>query len=174
VRVVDRVIDALRAVTPDVIAIANDAALGDAIGVPWRSDRTPGLGPLAGLDAALAWCVELGFDGIVACACDMPFMNAGLLSRIVRDADAANAVLPESTGPRGVEPLVAYYSVACLPAIAASAARGDHRLISFHDAVRVVRVPLDEVRTFGDPETLFMNLNTPSDRARADALVRAT
>ena len=110
--------------------------------------------------------------GIVACACDMPFISAGLLSRILGDAPTADAVLPESTGPRGVEPLVAWYSIACLPAIEAAAARGDHRLISFHPDVRVVRVPLRDVRAFGEPDRLFMNLNTPADRETADAASR--
>ena len=170
-RVVDRVIDALRPVTDDLIAIANDDGLGTSIGLPWRPDRVAGMGPLGGLDTALAWAQERSMDGILACACDMPFLSAGLLECILENAVHADAVMPESAGPRGVEPLVAWYSVACLPAIAAASRRGDHRLISFHPAVRVIRIPLADVRTFGDPARMFMNLNTPEDRALADAVL---
>jgi hypothetical protein len=44
-------------------------------------------------------------------------------------------------------------------------------MIGFHDAVRVVQLPLAEVSTFGDPARLFMNLNTPEDRDEAERLL---
>jgi GTP:adenosylcobinamide-phosphate guanylyltransferase len=48
----------------------------------------------------------------------------------------------------------------------------DFRAIGFHDAVRVGHLPLDEVSQFGDPETLFFNVNTPDDLAKAEDLWR--
>lgn len=172
-RVVDRVIRAVRAVSGDVVVIANDEGLAKAIGLEWRPDRLPGLGPLGGFDAALAWAAERGFSGIFAVACDMPFLSSDLLMALAQLAmdTGADAVLPESNGPRGVEPLTAYYSVSCIPAISAAAARGDNRLIGFHSDIHMERLPLVQVRTFGDPDTMFMNMNTPEDRVRVESLL---
>lgn len=45
-------------------------------------------------------------------------------------------------------------------------------MIGFFDDVRVRTIPLAEVLTFGDPEILFLNVNTPEERERAEALTR--
>ncbi|MCI0432901.1 MAG: molybdenum cofactor guanylyltransferase [Gemmatimonadetes bacterium] len=173
-RVVDRVTDALRTVTPDVVAIVNDSALAVEFALPHRSDVHAGAGALGGLHAALAWADEDGFDGVLACACDMPFASSRLLAALWAAGDATtDAVLPESEGPRGLEPLCAWYSTRCVAAIERAIHRRDHRLISFHRDVRVTRLPLEAVRGFGDPARLFANLNTPSDRDRAEGLARS-
>ena len=46
-------------------------------------------------------------------------------------------------------------------------------MISFHDEVRVARVPIETVREYGDPETLFMNVNTPEELADAERIAKA-
>ena len=79
-----------------------------------------------------------------------------------------DAFLPESEGPRGVEPLCAVYDQACTPTIERQIAAGDLRAVGFHDAVKVGTLPLARVRTFGDPALLFFNVNTPEDLARAE------
>lgn len=173
-RVVDRVAAALRAVVAadDVVAIVNDASLAQAIGLPHRPDTLHGAGALAGVHAALLWAAERGRAGAITVACDMPFLEPALLHEILSRSSDADAVLPESEGRRGVEPLCAYYATSCLRAIEAAAARGDARMIGFHADVRIARVPLAVVRTFGDPAELFRNLNTPADRAAAQRTLR--
>lgn len=174
-RVVDRVRSVLQSVTADVVCIANDQALGEAIGIPFRGDARPDAGPLGGLHASLLWARERGDDGVVLASCDTPFLPAGLLEVVLAHVrDGVDAVLPESTSRRGVEPLCAYYAVTCLPAVVAALDREDHRMISFHADIHVARVPLAIVRGFGDPDVLFMNLNTPADRLTADRLAGET
>ena len=76
---------------------------------------------------------------------------------------------PDSDGSRrGVEPLCAWYSQRCLPAVEACLAADDLRVIGFHDAVRVERLPLARVQDFGDPARLFANVNTRDDLAAVD------
>lgn len=169
-RVVDRVVSALRHALPeaDLVGIINDADLAREIGLPHRADVLRDAGALAGVHAALLWARERGRTGVFATGCDMPFLDPALIRVIAgRAEDDVDAVLPSSPGRRGVEPLCAWYSIRCIPAIEDAVARGDARMIGFLDAVRAVLVPLDEVRAFGDPERLFMNLNTPSDLERA-------
>ena len=169
-RILDRVVDAVQAVTgerPLLIANAPDAA-------SWRPDLEtlpdvrPGLGTLGGIYTA----VTASAGPVLCVAWDMPFVPEGLL-RLLRDRmgpDTYDAVLPESSGRRGLEPLCAVYGPACAPAIARRLDQGDLMAISFHADVRVGIVPLAEVRRFGDPDELFFNVNTPDDLARAEAL----
>jgi molybdopterin-guanine dinucleotide biosynthesis protein A len=170
-RVVDRAADALRTAlgAGDVVAIINDAELARAGGLPHRPDVLRDIGPLAGVHAALLWAQERGADGVLIVGCDMPFLEPALLRELVRRGAAADAVVPESGGRRGVEPLCACYATACSAAIEEAVARGDTRMISFLDHVRTDRMPLAVVRSFGDPERMFLNVNTPADRAAADA-----
>lgn len=171
-RLVDRVARALRAAADDVVVIANDPELATVIGLPWRADELHDIGSLAGLHAALRWASERDCRGILAAAADLPLLSAGLLRRLRELGEQGwDAVLPESTGPRGMEPLCAYYATSCTGAIERAAARGDARMIGFHAEVRVQRLPLSEVRTFGDPERLFTNLNTPAELAGLERML---
>ncbi|MGH7520503.1 MAG: molybdenum cofactor guanylyltransferase [Gemmatimonadales bacterium] len=171
-RILDRVVDAVQAVTgapPLLIANAPDAAA-------WRPDLQttpdvrPGFGTLGGIYTALA----AGAGPVLCVAWDMPFVTEALLRALVermRDGQL-DAVLPESSGKRGLEPLCAVYGPACAAAIARRLENGDLKAISFHADVRVGIVPLAQVRGFGDPDELFFNVNTPDDLARAEALCR--
>jgi molybdopterin-guanine dinucleotide biosynthesis protein A len=166
-RLVDRVRHALATAVPEVIVSANDPELGRAIGLPWYPDELPDAGGLGGIHAALGIAAARGARAILAVACDMPFLSPALLARLA-GAAVADVVIPESDGRRGVEPLCARYDVACRGPIEAAIARGDRRMIAFHDDVRVQRIPIAEVRALGDPALLFLNVNTPEDAALAE------
>lgn len=173
-RVIDRVTDVLYDVVEDIVLIANDQDIAAAVRLACRPDAIPGLGALGGILTALRWAGERGDHAILAVACDMPFLSAALLRLLVARAeqdDEPDAVLPESTGPRGIEPLCAYYATTCLPPIERAVSDGDHRMIGFHDEVNVARIPLASVRGFGDPARIFLNINTREDRTAAERLV---
>lgn len=174
-RIVDRVVEALRSVTDDVVVIANDAAAYAELELPVRSDETAAGAALAGLLTALHWSEERHCDGIVTIACDMPFAATGLIAHLVATAANENAdvVVPESGGPRGVEPLCAWYSNRCIPAITRAIARNDFRMIGFYGDLHVATVPAADVRRFGDPAVLFMNVNTRAELAIAQGIARS-
>jgi len=170
-RILDRVVDLLGAVTgrePVLIANAADAAT-------WRPDlhtipdARPGLGTLGGIFTAVTAAAG---RRTLCLAWDMPFLPAELLRALLAKAASGSfdAVLPESEGRRGLEPLCAVYGPACAPAIARRLDRGDLKAIAFHPDVRVGILPLAEVQRFGDPAELFFNVNTPDDLARAEAI----
>lgn len=173
-RIIDVVTVAVGAVTDDVVLIANDAEAYASAGLEMRGDVIQNKGPLGGIHAALSWAKERGDRGIIVAACDMPFASIPLLELIAAEASAHDAVLPESDSRRGVEPLFGYYSVKCLPAIEAAIARDDRRMIGFHDDIDVHRIPIAEVREIGEPEVLFMNVNTLDDLAHAEQILRGT
>jgi molybdopterin-guanine dinucleotide biosynthesis protein A len=164
-RVIDRVADALRGATDELLLIANDSAARTWLTeVRVAADVRTNCGSLGGIHAAL---VRAGHPVLVV-AWDMPFVPSGLL-RMLRDGGSrADAVLPESGSRRGLEPLCAYYSPACVPAIERRLDANDMRVVSFFEDVRVERIPEQVVRQFGDPALLFMNVNTPDDLALAE------
>jgi molybdopterin-guanine dinucleotide biosynthesis protein A len=165
-RIIDRVADALLDVTDDLLLVANDPAAGTWLpGVRVGGDLVPNAGGLGGIHAALHHAAS----PVLIVAWDMPFVPSGLLARLRRLGDNADVAVPESGSRRGVEPLCAFYAPSCLPAIEQSLSGGDLRVVGFHAQVRVARLPAVDVAAFGNPDLLFMNVNTPDDLARAEA-----
>lgn len=175
-RIIDRVVATLGRVCDDLVVLANEPALFADLGLPTRPDVHPGLGALGGIHTALAWAEEAGRPGVVAVACDMPFLSVPLLDRLRELAFGGDGgfdvVVPASRGRRGVEPLCAAYGTGCLAAIQAGLDRGENHVIGFYDDVRVHRLPLAEVASLCDPARAFLNVNTPGERDRAEALAR--
>jgi molybdopterin-guanine dinucleotide biosynthesis protein A len=131
-------------------------------------DVKPGFGSLGGIYTAV---VEAPAP-VVCVAWDMPFVSESLIQLLARRLDQYDAVLPQSDGRRGVEPLCAGYGPACRAAIEASLAAGDLRAIGFHERIRVGILPLSEVAATGDPNLLFFNVNTVEDLSSAGELWR--
>ena len=152
---------------PLLVANAPDAA-------SWRPDlRTvpdvlPGYGSLGGIYTAVVSAPA----PVVCVAWDMPFITELLIQSLAQRLQQYDAVLPESGGRRGVEPLCAGYGPACKAAIEESLRSGDLRAISFHDRIRVGILSLDEIRALADPDLLFFNVNTADDLMKADELWR--
>ncbi len=169
-RILDRVVEALAGVTGTAPLLVANAPEGPS----WRPDLVtvrdvrPDCGSVGGIYTA----VVSGAGPVLCVAWDMPFVAPALLQALVAGAVKYDAFLPESDGRRGVEPLCAVYGPACGPAIEQQLARGDLRAIGFHADVRVGTLPLERVRAFGDPDTLFFNVNTPEDLERAEAVWR--
>jgi molybdopterin-guanine dinucleotide biosynthesis protein A len=168
--VLDRVVDAVAGATGEPpLLVANDPA-----GPTWRPDlrtipdQRPGAGSLGGIYTAV-----VAGDGPVLCvAWDMPFVTVPLLRALIDGSRGHDAFLPESDGRRGLEPLCAVYGTACRGPIERAIERGDLRAIAFHPDVNVGTLSLERVRESGDPATLFFNINSPDDLARAEALWR--
>jgi molybdopterin-guanine dinucleotide biosynthesis protein A len=172
IRIVDRIASALRAVAPDLILVSNaaDAASwmpGVAVVRDVRNER----GSLVGLHTALS--TASASDGAIVVAWDMPFLTADLLELIVEAPPGDDyAVLPE--GPHALEPMCAFYSRRCLPAIDAALDAGDLKLSSFIERLPSVRrLARSAVTRIGDPKRLFFNVNTPDDLAAAEAMAAA-
>jgi molybdopterin-guanine dinucleotide biosynthesis protein A len=169
-RIIDRLVAALTAAVgerPVLVANAADAA-GWAPGLRVVADPRPDCGSLGGIYAALT----AGEGPVLLVAWDMPFVSVELLEALVAGASPFDVFLPESGGRRGVEPLCGVYGPACVDPVTRHLDDEDFRAIGFHDAVRVGHLPLETVSRFGDPATLFFNVNTPDDLALAEELWR--
>ena len=131
------------------------------------SDSIPGTGPLAGLQTALR---AASGEAVLVVACDMPFVERGLLEHMLDMISDADVVIPRKDGL--IEPLQAVYARHCLPAVEKAIQQGEQRVVSFFPEVRVLNVEGETLERL-DPQGLsFFNINTPEDLKRAEALLR--
>jgi molybdopterin-guanine dinucleotide biosynthesis protein A len=166
----ERVRQALDVVASETILVVNDDRFSNVVGVELVHDPEPHAGVLPALLAAL----ELATQPVgLLVACDMPFLNADLLRWLVSEADGYDVVMPIVDGR--AQPMHAIYRRdASRDAIARALARGDRRMISFLDDLRVRRAAEDELRRH-DPGLLsFFNVNTPEDLAEARRIAGST
>jgi molybdenum cofactor guanylyltransferase len=159
VAMAERVARALEAAgcAPVAFVGGDEAGLG-RFGRPFHPDRWPGEGPLGGVLTALVDVggeVVVGGDVVVA-ACDLPFLDASTIDRLLAAAAPGIDVAVATTDR--LEPAVAWWSDSARPAI--EGAWGDG-LRALHEAVarlRMVAVPVE-------PDAL-RNVNAPADLGR--------
>ena len=152
--------------------MGNALALSSALGIPVRPDDRVDLGPMGGLLTGLRWAVELGLHGVFLLACDLPLVPAELVAMIMGRREDVDVTIPESRGPRGCEPLCAWYGPGCLPLIEETLSAGRRAMDDLLRIARVRRIPLKDVQGMVDPEVAFLNVNTPEDRVQAEDLLR--
>ena len=123
--------------------------------------------PLTGLLAAL----RAGAGrGVVALACDMPFVPAKLI-RWLSGLDDADVAVPLVGGR--FEPLLARYSAAAAVELERCREEGG----SMDDALSRLDpriVTEEELARFGDPERILFDVNSPPDLLRAERLLEGS
>lgn len=135
----------------------------ERLGLRAFRDRMRGAGPLSGLVAALDRAWELGLDGVLALACDMPFVGAETLTPLLDAARrGCDAALWRIDGVD--QPLCAYYARSVRSGAAAALEGGARRLVAALDfgekgaPLRIERIAADE-----NSSERLMNVNTPAD-----------
>ncbi|MFQ5657831.1 MAG: molybdenum cofactor guanylyltransferase [Candidatus Methylomirabilales bacterium] len=161
-RLIDRLVDGLQGIFPEVIIVANTPGLYDYLGVRVVPDLIPGKGSLGGIYTAAA---EASHPWAYVMACDMPFFNSPLIRYLASLTTDWDAVVPYTDD---WEPLYALYAKACLPAMERLVRSDDLKISRFFPSVRVRRVDRAEIRPY-DPQGLSLfNMNTPEEFARAE------
>ena len=161
-----RVVGRLAPLTDDVMVVGREQIDSD---LPARAvaDRRPGSGSLGGIYTALQTART---TRCLVVACDMPFLNSGLLAYLIGLEGDYDVVIPRLNGL--LEPVHAVYARSCLGPIEDLLAAGNLRIFDFFAHVRVRYVEQSEVVAF-DPQLMsFFNINTPEQWQRAQALVR--
>jgi len=167
-KLIERVADALAALTDDILIIANEAEPYRFLDRPIIPDIRPGYGPLMGLYSGLK--AARGELALLA-AVDMPFLSPDYLRFLLSLAPGYDVVIPR-TGHR-LHPLCAVYRrESCLPAIEQAIARGQRRLIAFHPQMRVRQVDEAELRRVDPDLRVLMNVNTPEELEAARRLLK--
>jgi len=157
---IERATRVLSELTPHVLLACGPTPRYAELGFECVLDHGPGLGPLGGLEAALARVEAGGGRHALVLACDMPRVTAPVLCALLERGRAAQAGVTLVATATSEEPLCAVYDVAVLPAVRRALAAGERRMNAFHGALRVVRVPETELAP-----GCARNLNTPDELA---------
>jgi molybdopterin-guanine dinucleotide biosynthesis protein A len=167
-RIIDRQLAALSAVADDIRIVANDRERYAGLGLRVIADVIPDAGPLGGLYTAL---LDGTHERVLILACDLPFVTPALLHRLVAESGSAeqvdraiDAVVPRSR--RGLEPLCAVYMKDCAGGARARIDRGELKVAAFLADLRVRELGPEALAPYDDG-SLFENVNTPHDHARA-------
>ena len=158
---VAHVIERLRPQVDSLLINANRNAEAYAqFGVPVLADRSGGfIGPLAGLDAALA-SPPPGIEWIVTCPCDSPFLPLDLVSRLLAAAEREGAELAMPIAEGQFQPVFLLARLGVADSLAAYLA-GDGRKIDGW-----VRSRPHVIVDFEDCAEAFANINTRDELAR--------
>jgi molybdopterin-guanine dinucleotide biosynthesis protein A len=157
-RLIDRVVSVIREVCDDLLLVTNTPATYADLALPMVGDIFPDKGSLGGIYSAIShakapYCLVV--------ACDMPFLQAPLLSYMLAQAPAYDVVIPETDGE--MQPLHAIYSQTCLAPIRRRLEADRLKIVGFLPDVRVRVITAAEIQAF-DPDCLvFQNLNTPEE-----------
>ncbi len=164
-RLVDRVLEVMRAVFDTLLLVTNTPTVYADLGVRMVPDVWAEAGALGGIYSALQ---QAATPSCLVVACDMPFLQAALLRYLVAQRRDYDVVVPDVHDE--LQTLHAVYSQDCVAPIERCLAAQRLRVISFFPEVRVRTVTTSEVLPH-DPQLLaFHNVNTPEDWRTAEQL----
>lgn len=128
-------------------------------------DRFAGRGPLAGIEAAL---MATGTELNLILAVDLPFLTGDLLRYLVERSVATNALVTVPRTEKGYQPLCAVYRREFGRPARSALERGQNKIDTLFAAVPILTISEDELLQQGFSVTLFDNLNTEEDLAKAE------
>jgi molybdenum cofactor guanylyltransferase len=158
---------------PDVVVVLNDPEAWSELPARLVPDVYSDGGALGGIYAGL---LAARHDYALAVACDMPFLNAGLLAAMLVRPRDYDALVPRSLHPGAtrnaldVESLHAIYGKACLEPIRTTLESGRRQIAAFFPLVRVAYVEPEESLRYDPTGRSFLNVNTPEQIAEAQKL----
>ena len=118
---------------------------------------------LTGIQAGLFYADQ---PMVFVTACDTPLLRTELVQLLMEEVrEDTDIVIPQTA--EGLEPLCALYSRRCLEPITRRLERGDYRVRSFFQGMKIRRVAEDTLRRADPDLRSFYNLNTPGDLERA-------
>ncbi len=167
-RIIERIVDVLGPVLPDLLIVTNTPELYAFLGLPMVPDVFPDHGSLGGIYSGVK--AAKGAAAFTV-ACDMPFLKAEVVRLVVSHAGEADVVIPK-VGDQ-YETLHALYAKACLPHMEAALKAKRFKVVGFFPDVEVLEIPEADVARLADPHVCFMNVNTPDELAHARSLLEA-
>jgi molybdopterin-guanine dinucleotide biosynthesis protein A len=163
--ILDRELAALRASgIEDLRIVAEDALPYARWNVRVIPDLRPGMGPLGGVEAALADAAD-GSRAVLFLPCDLPGIGAGQIRALLQAFKAGGSLVAVAvTGDSLWHPLCSVVHNAARPAVTEALDAGRLKVRDVWESLGAVPV------RFADP-TPFFNVNAPADLARWRSLV---
>jgi molybdopterin-guanine dinucleotide biosynthesis protein A len=141
--------------------VAPDAERFADLRVQIHADLVPGAGALGGLYTALE---VSSAEQVIVVACDLPFLDAGLLARLAERAPGGDGAWVKTA--RGVEPFFACYRREARGVMLEAIRAGRLRIADLEHTLRMVPIEAAELEEFGAPEHLLANVNAADDYER--------
>ena len=172
-RIIDRQLTTLRSVVDKIAIVAASRAHVESfedLGAPVWVDERPGLGPLGGI---LTGLVNTESALTLVVAGDMPFLTAPFLQYLIGVIDGDDAVIPRTRTHRDrtpgsrYQPLCGVYRRTCVDAISRRLDSGQLSVTEFLADIKIRVIAEHEIAPFDPDDTLFFNVNTPTDYARS-------
>jgi molybdopterin-guanine dinucleotide biosynthesis protein A len=154
---IEHVLAAFRAVVGRIFIVTNAPGRYGGYAVTAVTDAFDTRGPLTGIYSGMAASDD---EYHFVAACDMPFLEPGLMRFMAGLADGPDAVVPLVGGQ--YEPLLAIYHHRLLPLMEDRIRRGVQRVQALYDGLDLRPVTEEEIRRFDPGKRSFINLNTPA------------
>ena len=161
--ILERQVSVLRRITAEILLVtARRDPRGELPGLRVVPDLVPGAGPLGGIYTA----IRAASPGrVLVVACDMPFLTAPFLGRLVAECAGVDAVVPRTAD--GFHPLCAVYAPSAEAAIGRRVQGGQLKVLDALAELKVREIGPEEIAPYDPDGTLFVNINTPDDYQRA-------
>jgi molybdopterin-guanine dinucleotide biosynthesis protein A len=157
-----RALEIARSVTPNVSIVGDPAKF--AAHAPVIEDIFPNCGPLGGIHAALR---SSSTDLNLVLAVDVPFFPTALLEYLIERARENNAIVTVAQTAGRYQPLSAIYRRNFADLAEKALRGGRYKIDSLFPSTNTQTITEEELRAAGFSQTVFRNLNTPKELAKA-------
>lgn len=161
---IEHVIERLNGLADEMFIVTNEPDSYSHLGLSMVGDRYKDSGPLGGIHSALFHATSFH---ILVVACDMPWLDRGLLNHMISMRDSADVIVPR--WGKFPEPLHALYSKSCLVPVERSLEAEVLKVVGFYGRVSVRFIDREEIQRFDPAGRSFANVNTPGDLMDAES-----
>ena len=149
--------DRLAPLLPYVFVVTRDPSRFHSLGLAVVNDALPEGGSAVGIYSAV---LASPTERVVCVACDMPFVTPRLVRALAVGSVGRDVFVPRHDGH--IEPLCAVYGKGSLDVYREFIQSGGRRIFDIYGDLNTAYLDVDDGR-LGDPEQLFVNVNTPAE-----------
>jgi molybdopterin-guanine dinucleotide biosynthesis protein A len=142
----------------NTFVVTNEPEKYSHLRTPMLGDIYDIRGPMTGILTSL---INSPTKWIFVSACDMPFINKGLIRYMAGKRDGFKAVAPRIKGK--AEPLFAFYSKELIASMEKALLDSRRGLRDFLKSKKVKYINFSEIKKVDPGARSFINLNTPDD-----------
>lgn len=164
-RIVDHLLNVLETVVDNIFVVANDQEQYKTCNVPVIRDIKTDLGPIGGVYTALSHCES---NQVLIVAGDMPFLSGEFLRYLLKQGELTNIAIPRTAD--GYQPLCASYHRTCADVVATHIKKHSLKITNLLSDIPHSEVSEDKMMQFNRNGSMFFNINTSADYARALSL----
>ena len=155
---IEHVMARVKTLALPLLLITNQPSRYEYLNVPLYPDVISDKGAMGGIFSALTHS-QTAYT--LCIACDMPFLNTGLLAYLIQHAADAEAIVPYCQGQ--AQGLHAIYHQRCREPMQVCIAQDQLKISTFLQQRQVRWIGEDEIRAYDPDFQSFLNLNTPDD-----------